>query len=680
MTFTFTILIFSFFPMATSAQQVVNEPIAEINANQLEESADEQQDNSENDYESQQLNYFIKHPIDINGSDVEQLPLLHPLLIRNLQAYRKLLGDLIDLHELQAVPGFSHEIIRSILPYVTVNKSVTSLATIRERFEKGEHTIVVRSSIVPELADGYTATPDQKFTGSRLALFLRYKYQFRNLLQYGFIADKDAGEKFLSAGHTPDFTSFHFFARRVGMIKSIALGDYTVNLGQGLIHWQSQAFHKSSSVISIKRQSEVLRPYSSAGEYNFNRGIGATICERWSEITVFLSRRNLTANVKDGVITSIISSGLHRTSAEINDKNDASLSTAGAAVRRKFKKGHIALNWVYYKYSLPLMKKDEPYNLYSMRGKEWRNYSADYSFTLANLHVFGELASDKTWNHACINGAMASLSKSVDMASVFRYISKSYQCIYGNAFTENTMPVNEYGFYYGISIRPHLRWKIDLYADIFSFPWLKYRLNAPFYGLAYLVQVTWKPDKLTEVYTRFRYRMKPLNIENDEPELAVPGLQIFQHWRTHFGYQLSRGILLRSRVEVCIFGHQFMSAPAKGYLFYSDVVFKPKNSQLSGNMRLQYFETDNYNSRIYAYENDLMFVSSTPSFYNNGLRYYINLKAKTKVKFLTNSILTANLKLATTIYNNLPYIGTGISKIPGNRILSIKFQIFLSHQ
>lgn len=41
-----------------------------------------------------------------------------------------------------------------------------------------------------------------------------------------------------------DFYSVHLFARRLGIIQSLAIGDFTVNLGQGLIQWQSLAFKK----------------------------------------------------------------------------------------------------------------------------------------------------------------------------------------------------------------------------------------------------------------------------------------------------------------------------------------------------------------------------------------------------------------------------------------------------
>ena len=71
---------------------------------------------------------------------------------------------------------------------------------------------------------------------------------------------------------------------------------------------------------------------------------------------------------------------------------------------------------------------------------------------------------------------------------VYRNIEKTYQALYGNAFTESTFPTNEKGLFTGISIKPAAFLKLDAYADIFSFPWLRYRVDAPSNGSEYLLQ------------------------------------------------------------------------------------------------------------------------------------------------------------------------------------------------
>ena len=84
----------------------------------------------------------------------------------------------------------------------------------------------------------------------------------------------------------------------------MAMGDYTVNLGQGLIQWQSLAFEKSPEVMAIKRQAPVLVPYRSAGEFYFNRGIGITLQKGRFETTAFASYKKISGNiVSDTVCT-----------------------------------------------------------------------------------------------------------------------------------------------------------------------------------------------------------------------------------------------------------------------------------------------------------------------------------------------------------------------------------------
>ncbi len=404
-----------------------------------------------------------------------------------------------------------------------------SSARLSERLTKGEHSFLVRSVFTPQTAAGFKSDSgsSQKFEGGRLPLLVRYKYQFRNLMQYGVVAEKDAGEKLFPNKPFTDFTSFHLFARDVGIFKSIALGDYTINFGQGLIHWQSQAFKKSGSVINIKRQSEALRPYHSAGEYNFHRGAAVTLAKRQWQATFFASYRQISANTDQDsstnkFVTSIITSGLNRTAAERANKNAATSFAAGANVKQIFRAGHASVNIVGVGYTLPILKDDKPYNLYALRGKEFINASADYAYTFKNLHLFGEVAVNRSLSRAIVQGMMTSLSSSVDLALLYRDIQKGYSSVYGNAFTEATLPGNECGFYTGLSLRPSGKWRIDLYADLFSFPWLRYRLDAPAIGAAYLMQLTFRPNKQTEIYTRFRYRIKPLNIDETEEE-TVPG-------------------------------------------------------------------------------------------------------------------------------------------------------------
>jgi len=647
---------------------------------QLENLTDADQAETEDDTYLQDLEHFRKNPLNLNIADAEelkQLRIITDLQIANLISYRNLLGKFIHIYELQAIPAWNIATIKKILPFITITVPLKLKEEAGKRFSDGEHSLLLRLSQVLEKSKGFDpSSTGSKYLGSPQRIFVRYRYTYKNLLQFGLVADKDAGEQFLKGAQKYgfDFYSFHLFARKLGAIESLAIGDFTVNIGQGLMKWQSLAFKKSVDVMGVKRQSSILRPYSSAGEFNFHRGAGITIRKGRIDATVFASVRKLSANyVADTVnnedfISSFLTSGYHRTDNETADRNNLTQYTAGGNITYRRNRWHIGINGIYHHFSVPVQKRDEPYNLYAISGKYWSNFSIDYSYTYKNFHMFGEAAADKNFNTAFINGLLVSVDPRVDISFVQRTISAAYQAVNGNAFTENTFPTNETGFYTGISIRPTAVWKIDAYADIFVFPWLKYLVDAPGNGKDFLTQVTYTPNKQTELYTRFRAETKQANQPDNNTTANFLISTPRQSWRTQVNYKLNAALGLKYRVEFMWFDKKEENSE-RGFLTFFDFVYRPVFKPVSIVTRLQYFETDDYNSRIYAYENDVLYSYSIPAFYDKGFRYYINLNYDWGKK------LSFWLRWAQTIFKNRNSVGSGLDEIPGNRRSELKFQV-----
>ena len=214
---------------------------------------------TEDDSYLQQLVYFIKEPLNLNYADegqLQELRLLSPLQISNLISYRNLLGNFINIYELQAIPNWDLTLIKRILPYVTVIPRVDIFNSLGSRLKNGENTLMLTGTRVLEKSKGYlldSSDATNFYPGSPQKILLRYRYMFKNLLQYGITGEKDAGEQFFRGAQKDgfDFYSAHFFVRNLGIIKSLAIGDFTVNLGQGLTQWQGLAFKKSSDVLNI---------------------------------------------------------------------------------------------------------------------------------------------------------------------------------------------------------------------------------------------------------------------------------------------------------------------------------------------------------------------------------------------------------------------------------------------
>jgi hypothetical protein len=291
----------------------------------------------------------------------------------------------------------------------------------------------------------------------------------------------------------------------------------------------------------------------------------------------------------------------------------------------------------------------------------------DYSYTYKNLHFFGEAAVDKNFDKAFINGLLISADTKVDLSLLHRHISKGYQAINGNAFTENTHPTNENGLYLGASIKPAIGWRVDAYADIFRFPWLKYLVDAPGLGKDFLMQLTYTPNKQTEIYTRFRYESKQANQPNNQ---SVTNFLVFlprQNWRTQVTFRPATEILVRGRAELMWYDKNGPNAE-NGFLGFFDIGYKPMLKPFSGILRLQYFETEGYNSRIYSYENDVLYSFSIPAFFDKGFRYYFN------GSFDITRKLTVWLRWAQTIFKDKKTIGSGLDEINGKMRSEMRLQ------
>jgi hypothetical protein len=661
---------FYFFIERTNSQDLP--PTAE---EKMESVAENTEDIDDDDL-LQRMEQYAKHPLNLNTASADALKemgLLNELQIGSLLQYRKILGAFINKYELQAVPYWDLATIRKLLPFICVMEAFTVRDEFSKRFNNGEHRLLLRASQILEKSKGLS-NHDNGYIGSPQRVFFRYRYTYKTLLQYGIAAEKDAGEQFFKGVNKGfDSYSFHFFVRKIRAIQSLAIGDFVVNLGQGLIQWQSLAFKKSADVTAIEHQSAVLRPYNSAAEFYFNRGVGITVVKKNISMSAFVSLRKLDANVVRDTLTntesisSLVTSGNHRTKNEIADRRQLQQKSFGGNIFYAIKGGHVGVNGIYYSFSLPLQKKDEPYNLFAVKGDRWYNGSVDYSYTFKNVHLFGEAAMDKNFHKGFINGILISVDRAVDLSFLYRNIAPAYQAVNGNAFTENATPANEKGWYTAMSYHPAYPWSLNAYIDVYSFPWLKFGIDAPGCGRDILLQFSYKPNKQTECYVRYRNENKETNDDDPSSPTNYPVFAMKQNWRLHFTYKAGTAIALRQRIEIVTY--QKGKNKEQGFLSFFDMLYKPPLRPFSAIFRFEYFDTDGYDSRLYAYENDVLYSSSVPALYDKGCRYYFVISYDLTQK------LSCWLRFAQTIYPDRQSVGSGLDETPANKRSEIKLQV-----
>jgi hypothetical protein len=101
------------------------------------------------------------------------------------------------------------------------------------------------------------------------------------------------------------------------------------------------------------------------------------------------------------------------------------------------------------------------------------------------------------------------------------------------------------------------------------------------------------------------------------------------------------------------------------------LIYKQLSSPISFAARYALFETDSYYSRIYAYENDVLYAFSIPAYNGRGSRFYIS------AKYHIARGIDFWLRYAQTFYSDRNEIGSSKEQINGNTKSEIKAQLRL---
>src|SRR5690606_7492632 len=105
-----------------------------------------------------------------------------------------------------------------------------------------------------------------------------------------------------------------------------------------------------------------------------------------------------------------------------------------------------------------------------------------------------------------------------------------------------------------------------------------------------------------------------------------------------------------------------------GYYLGQDIRYTGNDKKWNITTRYALFDAEAYDTRIYAYEPDVLYSFSTPAYYGRGSRWLIIAKWTVLPK------LDLWARYAQWNYSNREDIGSGYSLIEGNRSSEVKFQ------
>lgn len=628
----------------------------------------------------EQLEAYLERPLNLNSAtegDLRGLGLLTDIQVVNLINHRQSTGKLLAIYELQAVPGFDRLTINRILPFVGVSTGLDDFQlSLGEMAAQGKNELFIRWNRILEEQRGYQPTNDpeaNRYLGSPDQLYLRFRHSYYNKMSYGVTMEKDRGEEFFRGSNAQgfDYYSAHFYLRDYRKwLKAVAIGDYQVSFGQGLVLFSGFGYGKSAQATNVKRTSRTILPYASVNEALFMRGGAVELAPTPNlDVAIFASSRRRDGNLvtildtlgsEDFIpsISSFNNFGLHRTPNEVEDEKAIRQNTAGGSIKYHKNANHIALNVLYDYLDKPLNIRPRPYNRFFFNGDRLLNASLDYSYLYKNFNFFGETAMSDNGGWATLNGVLIGLHRSVDLAMVYRNFQRNYQALNANPFAETTNARNEEGFYMGLVVRPARKWEFSAYYDQFRFPWLRFQVDAPSSGYEYRARLTYEERRRLRIYIEFRNEARDINAPNNEENFNfIVRRNLFQS-RLHIGNQISKEVELRSR-----FDWGYVEDPVlkrrTGFVILQDVIYRPSNLPISLTARYALFDTDGFQIRFYHFENNLLNTFAVPAYFNRGSRFYINLRYRPFRNF------TIEGRIAQTFWADQETIGSGLEEING---------------
>lgn len=656
------IILFAFFSLHANAQQKRE---WEQYLYQISEMNDTESDVWESYYDM--LCDLEANPININiatREELEQLPFLTAEEVEDISEYLYLHGPMKSLGELAMIENLDY-FKRRLLFYFTYAGEVESrtFPSMKNILKYGKHDVMGTVKV-----PFYTRKGDKDgYEGYQYKHSIRYDFSYGDRVRFGVLGAQDAGEPFFAGKNNLgyDFYSFYFVLKKLGKIKTLALGRYRVRFGMGLVINNNFSFGKLSALSSLGRGGSNIRAHSSLSSGNYLQGAATTVnIVKGLDVSAFVSYRKFdaTLNSDDGTIATILESGYHRTETELDKKNNSSHVLAGGNVDYSASGFHVGLTGVYVSLDKRLKPKTEAvYRRHYASGKDFYNIGIDYGYTGHRISFHGETATGGCNAFATINSLSFSLTDNLDLLALQRFYSFRYYSLFAESFSEGGAVQNESGIYLGANWRPIPNLSVMAYSDFAYFAWPKYQASDSSRSFDNLVQMIYVPGGWT-FSARYRYKMR----ERDNAEKSA---LIFK--KEHKGR-------LSAAYDSGVWGGKFQADIA-----YTDYKKKSFGWMLSQNVSVRmeklfyaimsfgYFDTDDYDSRVYAYERGMRYSFYSPAYYGNGVR-----AALFAVSDFSDKI-TVTAKVGVTKYFDRDKIGSGYQEIDGSSATDLELQLRL---
>jgi|CZKP01.1.fsa_nt_gi hypothetical protein len=564
-----------------------------------------------------------KNPININTADLiilQKIPELDINYAQLIIQHRVKYGHFFSTNELFTIKGLPKYVINNIKPFITVSDPIKRIDNTKPvnnsifNFEK----IFFRSRISLNLKDKDDLSYDN-YPGSKLKLYNKLTL-LNEQGELGILTEKDPGEKSYY-----DFISLHLLLKNIGPIEKTVLGDYNFEFGQGLVLWGPFGFSKTTdAVFPIKNRENIIHPYNSTDENRFFRGIAISTEFNEFQFSFFYSSHKLDASTDSisGDISSLITSGYHRTSSELSNHNSVNETALGGSGNYSYNNlFHLGVLYYLSKYNKPLSGS----LLYAPQGDRFNYFSTSYNcFLIPTINFSGETAYDFK-SIASLNTIQITFNKNFLFVSSIRNYPRNYNSIHGNSLAEQRGKVqNETGFYNGFKLLTDFG-TINFYYDQFKFPFGGYRFPISNAGEEFLFSYTNTFKENVNIKTNYKYENKDYLLNQDDQKSIVRRGR--NDIRVILSWNLSKEVRVKLITEYNAIRIKENNMTEEGILLTNSVLIDLiKNLRLTG--IVSFFRTDSFYSSVYEYNNNIGGLVRGEVLYGEGTKINLYLSYK----------------------------------------------------
>lgn len=656
----YIIIILTFSCANVLAQVEINNRISSI----------EESDISEQEKQTliEDLYYLSLNPININSADQNTLQLigLNPFQILTLHRYIKETHQILSIYEIPLINGFSEETLKLILPFIYIGPLAYKPSLhIDSILSKSIYDIRIQYKKVLEKEWGFIREDDGGYQGKNFSTSLRYNQNYYNRLSFSIIADNDAGEPFFNSKQKLgyDYLSAQLTLRDISIIEQITIGDFRLGFGEGLAINQSLNFGHFTQDAKSKKNFSGIKPNRSITEYNYMRGMATKLIHKHLSLYLFASYNKIDYS------GSILRTGLHRTNSEIERKDSNSEALYGLHLQWLKRGRELGFTFLNYHYKYPIMHQDQAYMDHYFEGLRNTIMSINASLPIYwKIRGFGEIAMSRNKGLALLAGIDINLGYKTNLCFNYRDYQNQYQNSFASAIGTQSRNANERGLYSAFSIRINKYFNYFIGFDYFYLPDQSYRANTSIRGYKLRSELDYRPGDYNQLTLLYKMNNRPYNETHVNGEV-YPEDNILNQIQLRYTYTRNENLMLKTRVGYSR-TRNYKSDTNQGVFISQDLILRSKNKALSLNIRMAYFNTNDYNNVFYIYEYSLPLNYSSAQLYDKGYRAYIILG----YKFKNNINLSARYSI--TYYTDKTSMHSSNSKIEGNHKQEIGFQAY----